>query len=426
MKRLFIISLILAMLLLGCSSEDTWKPEEASKEIRPYIERAIEIIDNYLSFDISQEDAKKAFTELSNRISSLNITEIDSGYSDADKSIAYEIKSLTYGNRTDLEYHQSRDILSFQIGKDVSGKAYPVEKESDIFEDEPVHQSIKEFDAPASRCLTGELSNNALLISIDFDAINGIKPSDVLSYTNTLIDITSEIIATSPDSKFDIWIDYQYYSQCVFSLHISTEGENVNGFLIYSSDSTISFNSSGEIATAVEAGAKYFGDRNVPTGRPTPSKTTTSSGSNVDILEYPSAIGTEEEKLMIPICPDEIFSSTAEENELEGTLYRICGTVTDITTDSEGNVNAIFLRTHKGNVVIGHIATAMAAETNFEEIGEIDKAVIEAQCPMPKEGEFCWIFAEYQGFSENFKTPFFVYGGRDYLIHALLSAAELE
>lgn len=421
MKRIFIIPLILAMLLFGCSSEDTWKPEIASKEIRPYAERAIEIIDSYLSFDISQDDAETAFTELANRIGSLNITEINSGYSNADKSIAYEIQSLSYGYQTDLEYRQGRDILAFQIGKDVSGKAYPVEKESNIFEDKPVHQELKEFDAPVSLCVIGDMGDNPFWISIYFDAMNGIAPFDLLSYTNELIDIISNIGATSPELEFQINIGYQYYEQFVFRLRLNLKGTTIDGFLSSSVDHIMDFDSLDEIETAVEAGAKYFGDRNIPTGRPTSSETTTSSGSNVDILEYPSPIGSEEDKLMIPICPDEIFSTTAEKNGLEGTLYKICGTVTDITADSDGCMNTIHLRTHKGNVVIQNIIISMSS---LDELGTLDESIIETLCPMPKEGELCWIFAEYQGFSEKFKTPFFIYGGSDYLTEVLLSSVE--
>lgn len=154
--------------------------------------------------------------------------------------------------------------------------------------------------------------------------------------------------------------------------------------------------------------------------------TLTTEPAAVDIPEYPNTIGTEAEKLMIPIFPDEIFSSTAEENGLGGTLYQVYGTVTDITADSSGIMNTIHLRTYKGNVVISNTALSMAAESSFGELGTINESTIATLCPMPKEGELCCIFAEYQGFSEKYKTPYFIYGSTDYLTDVLLAAVEFK
>ena len=142
------------------------------------------------------------------------------------------------------------------------------------------------------------------------------------------------------------------------------------------------------------------------------------------IYDYPDAIGTTEEKLLTPLLPDDVFESTAEENDLGGTLYQIYGTVTEITSGSNGNMSVIYLHTHQGDIVISNIALSMAADSSFGELGELNLEKVKAMCPMPKEGEFCCIFAEYQGFSEKYKAPFFIYGGEAYMTHVVIEALE--
>lgn len=144
------------------------------------------------------------------------------------------------------------------------------------------------------------------------------------------------------------------------------------------------------------------------------------------VADYPSAIGTDEEKLLIRLLPDEVFETTAEENGLDGTLYQIYGTVEKVAADSDGTMNVIHLRTHKGDIVISNVALSMSSDSSFSKLGAIDADTIEMLCPIPQEGEFCRIFAEYQGFSEKYKAPYFIYGGTDYLAEALLSSIELN
>lgn len=148
--------------------------------------------------------------------------------------------------------------------------------------------------------------------------------------------------------------------------------------------------------------------------------------AEVVVLDYPDAIGTDEDKLLMPFLPDEIFNTTAEENGLEGTLYKIYGTVEKITAGDDGVMDTIHLRTPDGNVVITNLALSMEADSSFSELGEVDWDMVERLCPMPKVGELCRIFAEYQGFSETEQAPFFMYGSSDYLSEVLVATIEID
>lgn len=156
------------------------------------------------------------------------------------------------------------------------------------------------------------------------------------------------------------------------------------------------------------------------------SETEDTQEEDVEILDYPNEIGTDEEKLLTPLLPDEVFITTAAENGLEGSVYQIYGTVEKITADYNGNMNTIHLNTHKGDVVISNIILGMASDSSFGELGKVNQNTLDRLCPMPSIGEFCRIFAEYQGFSDQYEAPYFIYGSTDYLSEALLSAIGLE
>lgn len=154
--------------------------------------------------------------------------------------------------------------------------------------------------------------------------------------------------------------------------------------------------------------------------------TQSTEATTPEVLDYPDTIGNAEEKLLTPLLPDEVFGSTAEENGLDGTLYKIYGTVENITAGSDGVMDTIQLRTHKGNVVISNLALSMEAESSFSELGTVDWDMVKANLPMPKVGEFCCIFAEYQGYSEKYKAPSFTYGSTDFLSEILFNAIKVQ
>ena len=156
------------------------------------------------------------------------------------------------------------------------------------------------------------------------------------------------------------------------------------------------------------------------------SPTQSTEASTPEVLDYPDAIGTDEQKLLTPLLPDEVFGTTADENGLDGTLYKIYGTVENITAGSDGVMDTIQLRTHKGNVVISNLALSMEEESSFSELGTVDWDMVKAKLPMPKVGEFCCIFAEYQGYSEKYKAPSFAYGSTDFLSELLIEAIKIQ
>lgn len=263
-KTLLIILLVCAISLAGCS-EQKWRPERASSDIQPYAERAIEIIDAYLSFKMTADEATEEFNKLVDRVESMDFTGLDSEYSSVDQNLAYEIKHLDYPSadkRTDLEYRQIRDVIAYQIGKDVSGRVYPAEYANGTFADEPGPNALKDYNAPASSAYAHEgTTDSSYTISISFDYMNGLGPLDMIDHVERLANVLSS--ASRKDNiTFTLYASYECYEQDVFSLHLEVSKNSASGFVAsLTSQSDITFsdvNSVKEIAPALEEAAKYF------------------------------------------------------------------------------------------------------------------------------------------------------------------------
>lgn len=142
----------------------------------------------------------------------------------------------------------------------------------------------------------------------------------------------------------------------------------------------------------------------------------------VEVKDYPDLIDTTEGKLLTPLLPDEVFTSSAEENGLDGTLYQVYGTVTEYIYDENSEIEAFRVHTHKGDIVIGDLCQSLISDGTYDELGTIDAEAIRYLLPIPPKDEFLRIFAEYQGMSNEYGCPYFIYGSTDYLTDALLAS----
>ena len=155
---------------------------------------------------------------------------------------------------------------------------------------------------------------------------------------------------------------------------------------------------------------------------PAAQEPTQEDETTVEVLDYPDGIGTEDEKLLTPLLSDELFNSTGEENGKVGTMYQIYGTVDKYIFDEAGNIEALHLTTHKGDIAIGDPCQMFMEDNSMDELGSVDLEKLRRFFPLPAEGEFVRIFAEYQGMSNKYGCPYFIYGDTGYLTNALMES----
>ena len=115
--------------------------------------------------------------------------------------------------------------------------------------------------------------------------------------------------------------------------------------------------------------------------------------------------------------PDTIYTTSAAENGLDGELYTITGTVTDIQSDdSEYQYTWILIETESGPVVVGNPSNYL-----LQEIGDSgDTEKCKSYFASPSIGDFVCIYSEYMGYSDAFDCAAFIYGGADYMTDAVI------
>lgn len=232
MRKVLAVALVLLSVfgLVACGSgdsPDTWTPTRASSEIEPYARKAIEIIDGYLAFELTVDEATNEFRELRRRIEPFDIRGIDSTYNDPDQSIAHIIEMLSIldaDTRTDLEYYEYRDILAFQIGEAVSGKSY----DPDRYGIDNCPKMMELFDVEAFPVeYVSELEfEDGWYWSMTFDELNGVSITDFQGYIESVYDD----FINSNMNEGSLSFNYSRYEQDVFYISLNfAEGELTGG-----------------------------------------------------------------------------------------------------------------------------------------------------------------------------------------------------
>lgn len=234
MRKVLAVALVLLSVfgLVACGSGDsshTWTPTRASSEVEPYAREAIEVIDGYLAFELTVDEATNKFKELGRRIDPLDIRGMDSTYSNPDQRIAYIIETLSILDadmRTDLEYHEYRDILAFQIGEKVSGKSYDPNKYG--IDDCP--KMLEFFDAdtfPIQFAQEIEF-DDGWYWGMTFDELNGVSIKDLQGYIESVHDDLDDLINSNTNNiSFSFY--YKRYEQDVFYISLRFTGEKLTG-----------------------------------------------------------------------------------------------------------------------------------------------------------------------------------------------------
>lgn len=196
MKKVFLLILCVC-LLVGCSSATTsakWQRESVSEDIAPYAKRAVEVIDAYLAFQISADEAGAALDEVYKRMDGQGIRTKDDIYSDYEQSIALDIYLLSgsgIARRTDIELRQYRDEIAFAIGEPVTGHIYEAERRI-VAEDDPLAGLINVDDIPfySGRA---DVTDDLCMCTLSFDEMNIQQFNDLYGYIKDVYDRLSAI-----------------------------------------------------------------------------------------------------------------------------------------------------------------------------------------------------------------------------------------
>ena len=185
--------------------------------------KVVDTIDRYLSLDLTEEKATDEVSELYRRIAKMSDDE--RGYTEEDKyssdnySLRREIEYVKSGafSQSYQELKQSRDIIAFLSGVDVSGTVFePAQIVSgDYFGIEEILDTTGIYDMPFSSVFFYELgTDKELSMTVTFDIMNGVTPESFGEYC-------SEIIKSLDSNGLfisDLSISLSQYDQRILSL----------------------------------------------------------------------------------------------------------------------------------------------------------------------------------------------------------------
>ena len=227
MKKTICFILAVLLLFVGCTTQESdnkWKPQHVSDNIKPYAEKALDLVDQYLAFELSLEELNAGLEEVFDRFDWYELLTAPNQESRADIAASSAIWDLYLYyddfNFNDNAFRMYRDILRFQLGQNVRGATHSPTKTIRTGDEESQslakHLKLQEF--PIFDAYVDFVGDPPLpSISLTFDLSNNVIPEDVFSYCKTLI---------KQVKKLEIGLDsltiyYHIYGQTAFEIDVS-------------------------------------------------------------------------------------------------------------------------------------------------------------------------------------------------------------
>lgn len=245
--------LVCVLMLFGCGKDTSQKTQKASDDVTPYAEKAIEIIDDYINFTLSASEAESKISELYNRMSKIGINAESSNYNDADKTVDSEISSLSKGgvkNKADVDLQKSRDIIAYQIGKELLNNQYTPDPL--VNGDANVVNSLGLLDLNAYWVSIINTDDGTMNITLWFDKMYGTSASELYEYI--------EKIGQKAGCDINVHITYFCFDQPGFNVSIFTNDGEIKGFLYYYDNKSefINFMSQKDLQDVLKEASAYF------------------------------------------------------------------------------------------------------------------------------------------------------------------------
>lgn len=263
MKKLAVFLACLCMILSGCSKEEKWQPELASDDIAVYGNRAVEFIDKYLQFEITEDELQDELLQIMKRMPDPREMSGESGiYTQSDKNISDRMFWLPHYGETisDNIYSIHRDIIAYQVGKPVLKNRYDpisfIDREFSSQEDS-LTDALAIYSMPVGQTRLNDDDPNSISLSVNFDYMFGTPVSDVYEYIDTICENAEK--NNIPLSK--ITLEYHCYDQLVFSVELSVSNSEIDGSVAlgHNGETVIEVHSFDELKTAIETASEYFG-----------------------------------------------------------------------------------------------------------------------------------------------------------------------
>ena len=227
MKKTISFILVVLLLLVGCTTQvadNKWKPQHVSDNIKSYAEKALDLVDQYLAFEISLKEFNAGMEEVFNRLDWYELlgTHEQKNYADIAASSAIWDLHLYYDdfNFNDNAFRMYRDILRFQLGQNVKGATHSPTKtiRTGDEESQSLAKQLKLQEFPIFDAYIDIYDDSSLpTVSLTFDLANNVMPENVFTHYKTLI----KQVKKREIGLDSLTIYYHIYGQTAFEIDVS-------------------------------------------------------------------------------------------------------------------------------------------------------------------------------------------------------------
>lgn len=259
MKKIIALLLLIAIVftLSGCGSSRTWTPATVSSNVKTYVKTTVELLEQYLNFEISEDEFDEKIQEINHRLSQYDLLDSENVENQAEYIAARLIDSLAeYGipYKSDSRIKEKIDILRFQMGEETSGEIYSVTPTTSDEAQEYI-KSLDFADTLYEICMLSD-TENSKSIYLSYDRRNG----ETVESINRCILGSWDKLFSSENVSLSIF--YDCYDQSVVNYTIRYIDGSLEGFIMNfeSKDENAvlaQFSSKEEFSSAAQIAEKY-------------------------------------------------------------------------------------------------------------------------------------------------------------------------
>ena len=215
------ISLALLLSISGCSKKHVYHVKYATDSIKKVAERVVEVIDEYLDYNIDMDEMMEQLDALYERIGG-DYEKFDFEEEAIDHSIAFELHMLAnYAKyHTDEEILESRDIIAANSGLATTGSI--IQKTYSVYDDDNLLKQL-DLSLDGASYISLEYSDDSYDIFIRFDVSHGYSAELVQVFFDTLIQNTGE-----SDTQVLAGIEYYEQPMAYISFYRENGEEHIN------------------------------------------------------------------------------------------------------------------------------------------------------------------------------------------------------
>ena len=186
-----------------------------SHHVISYAKETIEIIDDYLNFNLTYSEARSKFSEVYRRFEMLGIDRYNSDENPSDRILADVMRQIDlFGFSVisdDARMRKYKDIISFQIGEKTTGLNFEAEKYLESEESEMLIGDVLDYGATPfdSAYVSYNKETDTWLVNIVFDRLNGVMVQDLENY---ILEIYNSCVSSS-ESVLTLCITYNVYNR---------------------------------------------------------------------------------------------------------------------------------------------------------------------------------------------------------------------